>query len=247
MSFELQAVAPAPLLEPAPLLAPPPVHIQQIYQPTVVGPNIPTKCCIKTVRMTNGLLVNGFYLLDFTPIEGTTSFRAFRLPNHNRFYPLIQTNLTTPIATQNHHVRLRKPRGQTDHPCRWKYTRECLTYQNEFYPVLTITPAAFLDTDIIKHESSWVPIREEVNNIRLNVAIKSVIEIPCHAILALLRDAAIQGSVCPITTDEIDIANGAVTSCFHIFEKNAIATWLASDKSKKQCPVCKKECKSFTP
>jgi hypothetical protein len=79
----------------------------------------------------------------------------------------------------------------------------------------------------------------------MNVEIKPII-IPSHAILALLRDAAIQGFTCPITTDEIDIANGAVTSCFHLFEKNAIATWLESEKSKKQCPICKKECKSFT-
>jgi len=219
MSFEVQAA-----------LAPPPVQNPQIYQPTITSPNIPTKCCIKGVRMTNGHLINGFYLLDFTRVEGTTSFRAFRLANQNRFYPLIQTNITTPIGVQNHQITLRKPFGHKDQACRWKYTRECLTYENEFYPVLTITPAAFLDTDIIKHETSWVPIREEVSNLRVNVAIKSVVEIPCHAVLALLRDAAIQGSVCPITTDEVDIANGAVTSCFHIFEKNAIATWLANEK-----------------
>jgi hypothetical protein len=242
MSFEPIGVG---LPDPLPQLPNPNI---EIYQPTVIGPNIPTTFCIRSTRSMNGQVVNGFYLLNSLPIEGTNSFRVMRLPNHSRFYPLLQVNLNTAAAINHrlHAVKLRKPRGQTDNNCRWKYTSECLRYQNEFYPVLTVTPAAFLDSDIIKHELSWIPLREEVNRVRVNVAIKSVVEIPCHAILALLRDAVIQGSVCPITTDEVDITNGAVTSCFHIFEKNAIATWLASDKSKKQCPVCKKECKSFT-
>ena len=224
-----------------------PQHTLEIYQPPLIGPNIPTTFCIRSMRSMNGQMVNGFYLLNSLPIEGTTSFRIMRLPNHGRFYPLLQVNLNTAAAI-NHRIhisKLRKPRGQTDHDCRWKYTTECLRYQNEFYPVLTVTPAAFLDSDIIKHLLSWVPMREEIHRTRMTVEIKPII-IPSHAILALLRDAAIQGFTCPITTDEIDISNGAVTSCFHLFEKDAIATWLASEKSKKQCPVCKKECKSFT-
>jgi Zinc-finger of the MIZ type in Nse subunit len=199
------------------------------------------------MRSMNGQLVNGFYLLNSQAIEGQTSFRITRLPNQGRFYPLLQVNLHTAAANNHriHNSKLKKPRGQTDHECRWKYTSECLRYENEFYPVLTVTPAAFLDSDIIKHESSWVPLREEVNNLRVKIEVKPI-EIPTHAVLALLRDAAIQGLTCPITTDEIDVSNGAVTSCFHLFEKNSIATWLANEKSKKQCPVCKKECRSFT-
>ena len=226
---------------------PPPPAEQEIYQPTVVGPNIPTTFCIRSMRSMNGQLVNGFYLLNSAAIEGQTSFRITRLPNRNRFYPLLQVNLNAAAANNHrvHIVKLKKPRGQMDHECRWKYTRECLRYENEFYPVLTVTPAAFLDSDVIKHETAWVPLREEVNKLRINVDVKPI-EIPMHAVLAMLRDAAMQGSTCPITTDEIDVANGAVTSCFHLFEKNSIATWLANEKSKKQCPVCKKECRSFT-
>jgi hypothetical protein len=227
--------------------APVPQPTLEIYQPTVVGPNIPTRFCIRSMRSMNGQMINGFYLLNSEAIEGQTSFRITRVPNLGRFYPLINVNITTPAANNHrvHIVKLKKPRGQTDHECRWRYTSECLKYQNEFYPVLTVTPAAFLESDIIKHESSWVPLQNEVNKLRIKVDAKPI-EIPTHAVLALLRDAAIQGSTCPITTEEIDVSNGAVTSCFHLFEKNSIATWLASEKSKKQCPVCKKECRSFT-
>ena len=52
--------------------------------------------------------------------------------------------------------------------------------------------------------------------------------------------------VCAITGEEIDVANGAVTSCFHLFEKNAIATWLAMPNSRDKCPVCNENCNSYT-
>lgn len=256
MSFEpigtgfpvLQPVQQVPAVPQVPAVAPDlHQHTLEIYQPTIIGPNIPTTFCIRSMRAMNGQMVNGFYLLNSLQIEGTSSFRIMRLPNLGRFYPLLQVNLNAPAAINHrlHAVKLRKPRGQTDHDCRWKYTSECLRYQTEFYPVLTVTPAAFLDSDIIKNVSSWVPMREEIHRTRMNVEIKPII-IPTHAVLALLRDAAIQGSTCPITTEEIDVSNGAVTSCFHLFEKNSIAAWLANEKSKKQCPVCKKECCSYT-
>jgi len=250
MNFEPIGTGFPPLqpVQQAPPVAPDlPQHTPQIYEPTVIGPNIPKTFCIRSMRSMNGQLVNGFYLLNSQAIEGQTSFRITRLPCLNRFYPLLRVNLNAEAASNHrvHTVKLKKPRGLADHECRWRYTSECLRYENEFYPVLTVTPAAFLDSDVIKHESSWVPMQNEVNKLRIKVDAKPI-EIPTHAVLALLRDAAIQGSTCPITTEEIDVSNGAVTSCFHLFEKNSIATWLANEKSKKQCPVCKKECCSYT-
>jgi hypothetical protein len=55
-----------------------------------------------------------------------------------------------------------------------------------------------------------------------------------------------QEETCSITGEEIDVTNGAMTSCFHIFEKNAIATWLAMPNSQDKCPVCNCKCNSFT-
>jgi hypothetical protein len=70
--------------------------------------------------------------------------------------------------------------------------------------------------------------------------------IPQHIVMALLRDAAMQEEVCPITSEEIDVTNGAVTSCFHLFEKNAIMQWLLMPNSRDKCPVCNATCNSFT-
>ena len=76
---------------------------------------------------------------------------------------------------------------------------------------------------------------------------KYIIEsIPPHIISAILRDAVMQGQECPITASELDVSNGAVTSCFHLFEKNAIMKWLMLPESKEKCPVCNKPCNSYT-
>jgi hypothetical protein len=74
----------------------------------------------------------------------------------------------------------------------------------------------------------------------------TIATIPQHAVRAFLRDAAMQEEVCSITGEEIDVTNGAITSCFHTFEKNAIATWLAMPNSRDKCPVCNSKCNSFT-
>ena len=74
----------------------------------------------------------------------------------------------------------------------------------------------------------------------------TIATIPQHAVRAFLRDAAMQEETCSITGEEIDVTNGAMTSCFHLFEKNAIATWLAMPNSQDKCPVCNCKCNSFT-
>ncbi len=66
-------------------------------------------------------------------------------------------------------------------------------------------------------------------------------EIPKFVATALVKDAIEKGDVvCPITLESITHDNAAVTSCFHIFEKKCIQTWL---QEKSSCPVCKQTCK----
>jgi hypothetical protein len=65
---------------------------------------------------------------------------------------------------------------------------------------------------------------------------------PPHAALPkFVADALIAASVaaeatCPITMEPITAATAAVTSCFHVFEANAIAIWLTTNHT---CPTCK--------
>ena len=53
---------------------------------------------------------------------------------------------------------------------------------------------------------------------------------------ALIRDAVAATATCPITMEPITADTAAVTSCFHVFDANAIAIWLADNHT---CPTCK--------
>jgi hypothetical protein len=53
---------------------------------------------------------------------------------------------------------------------------------------------------------------------------------------ALIRDAVAATATCPITMEPITAATAAVTSCFHVFDANAIAIWLVDNHT---CPTCK--------
>ena len=56
---------------------------------------------------------------------------------------------------------------------------------------------------------------------------------------ALIAAAVASTAACPITLEPITPASAAATTCFHVFDANAIASWLASDESHGACPTCK--------
>ena len=74
----------------------------------------------------------------------------------------------------------------------------------------------------------------------------SISTIPQHAVRAFLTYAVLTEEQCSITGESIDITNGAVTTCFHVFQKDAIAKWLAMPNSQDKCPVCNAKCNMFT-
>lgn len=61
--------------------------------------------------------------------------------------------------------------------------------------------------------------------------------IPKHVVEALKRDAVAKGDSCPISMEDFTASSSlAVTSCFHLFQEEALTTWLQSNTS---CPLCK--------
>jgi hypothetical protein len=60
--------------------------------------------------------------------------------------------------------------------------------------------------------------------------------LPKFVVDALIRDAVAAEATCPITMEPITAATAAVTSCFHVFDANAIAIWLVDNHT---CPTCK--------
>ena len=66
--------------------------------------------------------------------------------------------------------------------------------------------------------------------------------IPLFVAEALAEKAKTAAEVCPISLEPLNsLQKGeiAVTSCFHLFQKQALESW---HSEKKSCPVCKKSC-----
>jgi hypothetical protein len=64
--------------------------------------------------------------------------------------------------------------------------------------------------------------------------------LPKHVSHILLEKAESDGLQCPITGSPITLANGAVTTCGHIFERTAIETWFTQSYT---CPECRASCR----
>jgi hypothetical protein len=53
---------------------------------------------------------------------------------------------------------------------------------------------------------------------------------------ALITAAVVSATTCPITMEPIKNQTAAVTSCFHVFDATAIASWFVNNTT---CPTCK--------
>jgi hypothetical protein len=63
--------------------------------------------------------------------------------------------------------------------------------------------------------------------------------IPKRIAWLVAEDAAKNNEKCPITMDPISPITASVTSCFHSFDSEAIASWLINHST---CPQCRKNC-----
>jgi hypothetical protein len=212
-------------------------------------PELPPVFCVEYMKDNR----NGYAYIEYSivisdegqrvyvlrPKNHTSNF--FRIINNREYVLEHQTIWKSNIS--------RKPSGRINRPMRWRNTGEALRHNNIDYPILRIANSSLVLPII--HIWSFIPIRQNIptvdpiplNQPALEEKMYEIIKIPQHTIRALLRDAAMQEEVCPITGDDIDIRNGAVTSCFHLFDKNAITTWINMPNSQNKCPLCNIECK----
>jgi len=192
----------------------------------------------------------GYYLMRWSVgnIENNQNVHILKgTPHHDRFYNIE----TIPLAQQqnNHWYRIstRKNAGNIVRPIRWIFTSQKLKYDDMSIPVLTISPMNALPN---MKPTSFIPIVTNTPAVpavpQIQAKKYTMDSIPQHIVRAILRDAVMQEEICPITSIEIDIANGAVTSCFHLFEKNAIMKWLLMPGSRDKCPICNSPCNSYT-
>jgi hypothetical protein len=64
-------------------------------------------------------------------------------------------------------------------------------------------------------------------------------QLPKRIAMLVAEDASRKNDVCAITMEPISPATAGVTSCYHVFDADAITTWLASNA---QCPQCRAAC-----
>ena len=185
--------------------------------------------------------------------------------HHNRFYNI---NAFQRAGIRWNTIVTKKNQGTMIRAGKWKFVNERLHSNGDRIPVIRISPSS--STLPLMPSYAFVPITTNntvpavpvpavpvpavpavpvpaVPPVNVTVTRKyPIVTIPQHIVLSLLRDAVMQEEVCPITSENIDVANGAVTSCFHLFEKNAILQWLLMPSSQDKCPVCNCPCNSFT-
>ena len=64
-------------------------------------------------------------------------------------------------------------------------------------------------------------------------------QLPKRIATLVAEDASRKNDVCAITMEPISLATAGVTSCYHVFDAEAITTWLADNS---QCPQCREPC-----
>lgn len=222
----------------------PDVHPDAVVQPLVplapVIQDFPLTFCVRTHVGQR----EGYYLLRWTHggfDNENKIVHVLKPGNHlNRFYHVTHY---APGNTATYNIITRKGNGNVNRPISWFYTNKRLSFHGTHIPVIQISPMNALPS--IK-PTAFIPISDPLPApVPLNKTY-TINKIPQHIITAILRDAAFHEETCPITSVDIDVSNGAITSCFHIFEKSAIKHWLSLPASKDKCPICNTPCNSYT-
>lgn len=65
---------------------------------------------------------------------------------------------------------------------------------------------------------------------------------PAFVIRLVKEDAIRKAYECPIIYEPINIENSIVTSCYHVFNKDAFIKW---QESSNKCPTCRNACVSY--
>ena len=220
--------------------------------------DLPQQFCVKARHQGR----DGYFLMRWSQGANDPTGRAVHIlkpsNHHDRYYTISRRPATDPVPPLSR-ILVRKGQGTVNREISWHLRQEVLTYQGTRFPVLHCSPSTALPST---NRSSFIPIRDPAPAVQAPAQAPAqapgqapgqvvpkrykIRSIPQHIVLALLRDAAMNDVSCPITSDEIDVTNGAVTSCFHLFERDAIARWLAMPYSKDECPVCKQPCNSYS-
>jgi len=211
---------------------------------------LPHTFCVKANQGNR----EGFFLIRWSTGETGADGRVVHILKPSNHRDRLYNIHTIPANfTMNIHVS-KKGNGNVTRPMRWYFTDLRLTDPDGTrIPVIRVTSRSVLPAMKV---SSFIPIISSVATVPIVATVPTVTQIqrkkytitsiPQRTIRSLLTMAVMNEETCPITSEIIDISNGAITSCFHYFEKEAINKWLSMPNSKDECPICKTPCNSYT-
>jgi hypothetical protein len=107
-------------------------------------------------------------------------------------------------------------------------------YENEDWSTWKEFQAPRYIRDIL-HNRMELPVTE----VKSSKAVTAPTAIPEFVATLLVQKAQQENQTCPITMEELKVGDVGVTSCFHVFQRDALATWVSQHTS---CPVCKQTC-----
>lgn len=221
---------------------------------------VPESFCVE--RAFNGR--NGYAFMkseDGGLDQNGARVRILSEKNHfNQFYTIInnRTYVLEHLSTWRESI-VKRGNGAVFHTMRWRNSGTALRYEGVDYPVLKIANATAILPTI--HIWSFIPITQpaapagpvvpplpttRLPNQVIQLKNYPITSIPQHAVRAILRDAVLNDEVCPITSNSIEVDTGAVTSCFHVFEKESITRWLKMPSSEDKCPICNAKCNAYS-
>jgi hypothetical protein len=227
--------------------------------------SLPPAFCIESIR--NGRAGYSFFGTVEEEVQPVNVFVIKPKSHQDMYFQIINDTARILLnRTTWRQTLTRKSQGRLNRLATWRHTGACLKYDDIEYPVLRVQNSIAI-IPLIK-DQSFIPI---VNNNQATRVITPPIHIPPttrnmtpptrsvppplqpiidvipqHAIKLILLGALIEGEICPITTNDITLMNGAVTTCFHLFDKDAINQWLNTPASRGECPVCKDSCVSYS-
>jgi len=94
------------------------------------------------------------------------------------------------------------------------------------------------ELDNYPDESNYVPVNRNVEEETEEEEedVSGSVQLPNHIATLIVTDAMNKGDTCSITFEPLTLENTAITSCFHLFNYEAITTWLNNNDT---CPLCR--------
>ena len=209
--------------------------------------DLPMQFCVKTnFRGREGFALFRWSVGSLDP-QGNRVHIIKPANTHDYFYNIVRY---TPTSMRFNKVISKKNNGNITREMKWAFTMERLEHDGDRIPVLYIQRRNEVLSSFKSQSFApiTVPTVPPVAPVAPTLEKKkyTISSIPKHMIEVVLRDASTRGEVCPITYEQIDMTSSAITSCFHVFDRESIDKWITNPANGDKCPVCKSQCNVYT-